>query len=94
MFHSCSLCNVVSKWLKSHNFFFILHLSGGFVMAFQVLDADSLDKNCKVFGKTFSLELRFLPSKYSFSSQTSPSDGLNDCSKRLCLVSWAAVPCV
>ena len=30
----------------------------------------------------------------SFSNQLSPSENSNDCWKRLCLVSWAAAPCV
>jgi len=30
----------------------------------------------------------------SFGNRTSPSDNSNDRWKRLCLVSWAAAPCV
>jgi len=34
------------------------------------------------------------PCLNSFGNRTSPSDNSNDRWKRLCLVSWAAVPCV
>ena len=45
-------------------------------------------------GRHYVVRLSVRPSVNSFGNRTSPSDNSNDRWKRLCLISWAAAPCV